>query len=325
MQLNRISLRDPALGNIEGATLLVPEGWKIEGGFQWMPALSMQANLMVRVSDPSTGAAAETLPSQQFSWPLQDMGLPLQPGSNWNGSILLAPPPDAPTFVQGVLAMQSLPQLRGGKLLKVDDLPKLAAENARLAPPGFGIRCTRLRYAFQGWEEDVTVTLTFAPMNGWTAMWWCGGVTMRAPAGTLDAATPLLSVPMRSIRISLAWHAGLEEVRKVFAQGRLQSQQDFARFQQQWQQANAQIQEMHRQTWEDRAASQDRQNFALRELLGGVETYRSPYEHRNVELPAGYMKQWMHPDGTVLLSNDVNFDPRVAGQTDWRELQRFAP
>ena len=88
---------------------------------------------------------------------------------------------------------------------------------------------------------------------------------------------------------------------------------------------NRQIQEMHRQTWEERAASQDRQNFAVREILGGVETYRSPYENRNVELPAGYAKQWMHPDGTVLLSNDVNYDPRVAGQADWRELQRFTP
>jgi hypothetical protein len=173
MKLSRISIKDPALGGIEGATLLLPEGWALEGGFVWMPLLSMQANLMVRVSDPAAGAAAETLPSQQFNWPMQDMGLPLQPGSNWNGSVLLAPPPDAAAFVQGVLAMQALPQLRGAKLLRIDDLPKLAAEHARSTPPGYGIRCTRLRYAYQGWEEQVTVTLTYAPMNGWTAMWWC--------------------------------------------------------------------------------------------------------------------------------------------------------
>lgn len=37
---------------------------------------------MVRASDPATGAAAETLPARQFSWPTQDLRLPLQPGSN---------------------------------------------------------------------------------------------------------------------------------------------------------------------------------------------------------------------------------------------------
>jgi hypothetical protein len=329
VKLEKTVLKDPAVGNIEGATLLLPEGWKLEGGFVWMPLLSMQANLLIRVTDPATGSSVEVLPSQQFNWPTRDMGLAIQPGSNWNGSILRAPPKDAAEFVQAVLAAQALPHLRGVTPVKTEALPTLAAEHARATPPKFTVRSTRLRYAFEvagkPWEEAVTVTLTQAPLNGWTAMWWCGGFTMRAPAGQLDKAVPTLSVPIQSIRISLAWHARLEEVRKVFSQGLLQNQEDFARFQQRWTQSQKEIQELHRKTWEERAASQDRQNFALREILGGVETYRNPHESRNVELPQGYKKYWINKEGTVLLSSDPNYDPRPGNTADWREMERSKP
>jgi hypothetical protein len=329
MKFDRTVIRDPAVGNLEGAALLVPEGWKLEGGFQWMPLLSMQANLLIRVTDPASGAMSELLPAHQFNWPTQDMGLPLQPGSNWNGSVLLAPPQSAEQFVQGVLAAQTLPHLRGAKAQKIEDLPKLAAEHARQTPPGFTIRSTRLRYAFEvggkPWEEDVVVTLTFAPLNGWTAMWWCSGYAMRAPAGQLDKRLPVLSVPIQSLRITLPWYARLEEIRKVFAAGRLREQQDFAAFQQQWQQHREQVQELHRKTWEERAASQDRQNAAVREILGGVETYQNPFESRKVELPTGYRDCWVNAQGQVILSNDGAFDPRPGSTHEWKRMDRVSP
>ena len=59
---DKVAVRDPWVNNIEGATLLVPEGWRVEGGITWMPNFSIQANLLIRVTDPQSGAAAETLP-----------------------------------------------------------------------------------------------------------------------------------------------------------------------------------------------------------------------------------------------------------------------
>lgn len=329
MKLERTVIKDPAVGDIEGATLLLPQGWKLEGGFVWMPLFSMQANLRIRVSDPATGASADTLPAQQFNWPTQDVGVQLQPGSNWNGSILWAPPRSPEDFVQGVLTVQTLPHLKGLKPTRTEDLPKVAAETAKLAPATFKTVSTRLRYGFEvngkAWEEDVVVTLTFAPLNGWTAMWWCNGTSMRAPGGQLDQMLPLLSVPIQSIRVTLPWYAQLEEVRKVFSQGRLKSQEDFARFQQSWKVYQAQAQESHRKVWEERAASQDRQNAARREILGGVETYKNPYEARTLELPTGYRDCWVNAQGTVLLSNDAAYDPRPGSTHEWKRMEKAAP
>jgi len=330
MKFNKVSIRDPMVNNIDSASLLVPEGWKLEGGVVWMPLFSMQANLLVRVSDPKTGASVDMLPAQQFNFPTQNMGgLAMQPGSNWMGSVLLPPPRNAAEFVQTVYIPGPLAHLRTARLVKADDMPKLAEIASRGVPGNLTFQCARLRYAYdingRAWEEDVYTTLTFSPQNGWTAMWWCSAYAMRAPAGQLDAMTPILTVPVQSTRTTLEWYAMLEEVRKVFRNGQIQGQQDQIRFQQQWTQYRAQATAAHQQAWQERQASQDRQNFAVREILGGVETYKNPFESHAVQLPHGYNNYWVNAQGTYVMTSDPNFDPRPGTTDDWRRMDRYAP
>ena len=89
MRFNRVAIHDPEVDNIEGASVLVPEGWTLGGGFQWMPMFSQQADLLIRVGDPVTGASVITLPTQRFVWTTQPLNMPI--GSNWLGSVLLPP------------------------------------------------------------------------------------------------------------------------------------------------------------------------------------------------------------------------------------------
>ena len=93
MRFNRVAIHDPDVNNIEGASLLVPEGWTVGGGFHWTPDFSQQADLLIQVNDPNTGASAFTLPSQQFVWTTQPLEMPVW--SNWLGSVLLPPAGDA--------------------------------------------------------------------------------------------------------------------------------------------------------------------------------------------------------------------------------------
>jgi hypothetical protein len=132
-------------------------------------------------------------------------------------------------------------------------------------------------------------------------------------------------VPIRSLRITLPWYARLEEIRQVFSQGRLKEQQDLARFQQAWTQSRAEIEEKHRQNWDARWKSQERQSLAMREILGGTETYTNPYESRTVDLPGGYKAYWVSNQGKVLLSDDVGVDPRQGSTEEWRKMERYTP
>jgi hypothetical protein len=327
MNFDRVTIRDPEADGMEGASLLVPEGWTTEGGFVWTPTLSMQATLPLRVSDPLTGASASTLSVQQFIWPMQAMPVPMQPGSNWLGSILLPPPESPAECVQRVYVPGPLQHLQGARLVGWADMPEVAAEAARDVPQRT-VHATRLRYAFdwggRPWEEDVYLSVTFDQPNGWTASWWCNAHALRAPAGMLDGMAPLLSVPMLSLRVSLDWSALLEHARGRFREALRSQQSDPGRrglilppeqpLDSAWRRQLAEIREAHRGAWGLWEASQDRQGAALGRVVGGLETYVDPLESRPAQLPPAEPAYWVGPGGRIVASAG----PPAGGAAEWR-------
>lgn len=328
MKFNNVTIYDPMVNNIPGATLLVPEGWTVEGGYNWMPLFLIQANMMLRVSDPQTGASVETLPLQQYVWLMQPVTW-MQLGDNYLGSVFLNPPQHPAEFVQGVWMRGPLRHLWGARLERADNLPEYASETARAQGAGRTVWAARLRYVYQyggrGWEEDVYVTLVFGQSDGVSMLWWGFGHTMRAPAGELDRMTPLLSVPIQSLSDTLEWSAMLEFVRGLFRQNRRDLLDNQIQLNQMWMQYREEMRRSHQQVFEQRQASQDRINFTRREILGGVETYRNPFESRTLELPPGYNHYWMSNDGQVIGSNEEMFDPRSDTSHEWRRMERFKP
>lgn len=326
MRFNRVGIHDPAVDNIEGASLLVPEGWTLAGGFVWMPLFAIQANLLVRLDDPSTGASVFTLPLQQFAWTMQQTFLP--PGSNWLGSVLLPPPRDAVEFVRTFLLQGALQHLAGARIVHAEDLPNLAAEISRSVGGQRTARVTRLRHAYEWggrmWEEDVYITLVYSQPSAVT-MWWCDGYAMRAPAGELDRMRPVLSVPVQSLRYSLDWEATRDHVRNLFRQNARDEVIRTGRMGELLRQHRQQLRQMHQQVWQERQVAQDRQNFVFRETLGGIETYRNPFDSRTVELPLGYQNQWVSRDGKVLLTNDSMLNPAHGSTEEWVRMERYGP
>jgi hypothetical protein len=317
------------LNNIEGATLLLPDGWTLEGGFVWLPLFFIQANLLVRASDPASGAAVETLPLQQYVWSMQPLPVPMQLGQNWLGSVLLPPPRHPAEFVQGVWMQGPLRHLQGARLDRVEDMPAYAAEFARSQGSGRTVHAARLHYTYQyggrTWEEEVYLTLVFCPPGGGLMLWYALGHTMRAPAGALARMRPLMAVAVQSLRHTLDWSAALEFVRTLYQQGRRQELADQQRLNQLWIQYREQMRQMHQQVYEERQAAQARQNFTMREILGGIETYVNPFDARTVELPPGYRHCWVSDDGYVIVNDEETFDPRADNRRRWLRMERYRP
>lgn len=77
---------------------------------------------------------------------------------------------------------------------------------------------------------------------------------------------------------------------------------------------------------DDRAASQDRRNAAVRENLGGVQTYNNPFgSSPPLQLPTTYQRYWTDAEGNVVGTNDPNADPNVGDTKEWRRLERADP
>ncbi|HEX8708618.1 MAG TPA: hypothetical protein VF723_10285 [Pyrinomonadaceae bacterium] len=339
MKFQKKTIRDPAVMNIDGATLLLPEGWKGDGGFVWDPQSSTQANLLIRVSEPNIGAVYESLPSQQFSWLLEPSFSSLPPGSNWLGATVFPPPRDAAECVQVAFMSGALQHLRGAYLVQAEDLPGYTAELGRNISPTT-VQTARLRYAFDvgggPYEEDVYVVMAFFQQLGPVSQWWCGGSSMRAPAGELDRLRPLLSVPMLSLRRTFDWSALLDFAQVEFQLNIKKQQalmtpskkgQILANFQTpagMWAERQDEIRRKHKPTWEMRLPASERENSALAQIIGGLTSYVNPFDSRRVELPSEYSAYWMSKEGHVVGSNDAAFDPSAGSTAEWKKMSPYA-
>ena len=77
------------------------------------------------------------------------------------------------------------------------------------------------------------------------------------------------------------------------------------------------------QVTDERNASQDRKNFAVRENLGGVQTFTNPYgTSQPVELPMTHKYYWTDRQGRFVGTDDPSANPNVGSTSDWRKMER---
>ena len=322
-KFTRLSVKDPGAHNIEAVSLLIPAGWKAEGGVQWLPDHLILANLLLRITDPQTGSAIEFLPGQYFGWP--PMG-PHQPqGGNYMGSILWPPVQDAPEFIRTFYASGFLGRLQGARVVQTEDFPKVAAELAQFHGGQSTARCSRVRYEYQGdgreWEEDVYVTLVYTPAI--QRIGWSGTAhSFRARRGQLDRLTPIMNTATSTLRQSPEWFGYYLYVRKLFLDRMARGIRNAGILSEAIARNSEEIRRMSEDSYRRASQSQDRISRSYSEYIRGVETYRNPYEDRPIQLPMGYDGVWVNRSGEYLLSNQSGFNPNVGSNIEWRRMER---
>jgi hypothetical protein len=325
LKFTRLSVKDPGINNIEAVSFLIPSGWKAEGGVQWFPDYSILANLLMRISDPQTGATIEFLPIQNFTW-LTQMVVPMQPGTNYLGNILWQPITDVSQFIQVFYLPQALRHLQGARVVARDDLPKLAAEVARSFGGQSSVRSARVRYEYpqagRPWEECVYCTLVYTNWQMGTLWSVHSAYSFRAPKGQLDRLTPVMNTTVSSARLSPEWYGGYMYVQKLFQDRMNQSIKNAAAISATITRNSEEIRRMFSESYRQRSESQDRIHQRFSEYIRGVETYKNPYEDRPVQLPSGYGEAWVNARGEYLLSNEAGFNPNVGDTTEWRRMDR---
>ena len=77
------------------------------------------------------------------------------------------------------------------------------------------------------------------------------------------------------------------------------------------------------QVTDQRNASQDRKNFAVRENLGGAQTFANPYNAaQNVELPTTHKYFWRDRQGNMVGTDDPSVNPNLGSSGEWRKMER---
>jgi hypothetical protein len=319
--MEKVTVRDPMVNNIVAGQMLIPKDWRFAGGMKWYPNSSHQVCFEATVSNPRGLEQYQALPWATYIWMTRPI-IPLQTGSNYMGSLVLAPgePKD-------IIEKVTIPQLRkGARVVRHYDLPDVAKFYAKAL--GSKVRSTRSRIEYtvngQPVEEDIYLTLSYVSMEigaGNTTTFWApvaSPFALRAARGQLDKVTPELLAVAHSGSVTSEWADAVAHVKSLFMKRMNQSIVDARTLSKQISANNDAILNIMREARQSRSAAEDRASKNFSDYIRGVQAYSGG--GNSYVLPSGYSHAWAGSNGQVILSNAPNFNPNTGSTTNWTPL-----
>ena len=344
MVFQRLRVIDPTgfAQPMEAYSILIPKGWKSQGGITWRvgdPCMAEAIQNRMTATSPDGKFELNFYPQQEWDWWDDEMMLQTQMQQAQNPVFrrcTIAQPMDAGQFMQGPMAQEM-----GAQVTKVEPSEELnnalrqqaQATNKQYQQAGVNLESRpsavigTLRYPDGSAGValcSIAMQVAYMPnymTGGQSASYTCQAVqkiALKCPAGKEEEARKLLSMVMSSVRINPEWQAGVQRMLNNVA---AVEQHETAKRQQIWHEAQNDIAQSQQRSWEAQQESQDRVAESWGQSLRGVETWSDPGGGK-VELSAGYNEAWSRPDGTYILSNDPLFDPSVVLKEDWKRLEK---
>ena len=341
--LDRMGFEQP----VEAFSLLLPRGWKSEGGVRWLSPQQCRGDI---VTTSVSGASADgswqlrALPTQ--TWVAADdqmMSQILQAGAN-GGGCPVRRPVDARTLLLG----DGPSDLGGATISNVRDNTDLLGllgqldNQANDLSSQYGTGITQRSSAVMAdlsWPDGSKGQVRYSVIGSVLAKadYVYGGVSrtyttmalertwLRFPAAQQAEADRLFPTILASYRANPVWADAKQ--RYLTALGNAEHANNMARIklmgEQSAEYARARSAEQDRQlrSWESGQDAQDSQHKQFVQAMREVETWNGG--EGEVELSAGYGQAWSGGDGSYILSNSPSFDPNSAfRESNWSELKR---
>lgn len=343
--LERMRVLDPSgFGQpVEAYSILVPKGWRSQGGITWEVGNTCMAECVrnrVTATSPDGRLRLDIYPLKQWDWyddPMMLQTMQQQAANPVFRRCNIAPPMDAAAYLRGPLAQEmgaeitavqpdeglngalrqqaeaGMQQLQAAGVANVEFRPSAVVGTLHFPDGSSGVALCSVSQTV-AWMPDFL-------QGGQKATYQCQAtqsVSLRCPAGQEAEARKLLSTVMSSFRVNPDWQ---KAVQQVFTNVARVEQQETAKRAAYWRKTQEEISDLQQRTWESHNESSDRIAEQWGQVLRGVETW-SDASGQRVELSAGYNEAWSRPDGTYILSNDPLFDPNVVLKEDWKKLEK---
>ena len=161
---------DPTYIGGEVCKMLIPAGWKVEGGVVWdMANTYFPADSKVRIFNPQGPEAFSGYPALYYYWSWNAWSQQtMPPGTNYSGSIVRKPIDDVFRSIAELVIPKYRRDLADARVIEKEELPKLAEEASKnmLVTPGFRniVKAGRMRFEYQEngqtVQEDVYAVLS---------------------------------------------------------------------------------------------------------------------------------------------------------------------
>ena len=301
----------------EGAyTVLVPNGWEIDGGIFRVDALSSggpgnaiaaKNDFTVR-KDRQGSVQIRWLPDVMFfdasQSPAGQMGM-FPPGSNYQG-MTVYPVMPAPQFIVSLAFPYAHPNASNVQVVEQKPLPKLAQsyqQRVYSMMPGLTFTYDAAMVTFTYDEGGVTYYERMTAMvENWgqlgAGLWGNKeSICMRAPKGELDRWEPVLSVIQNSIQINTQWLAG--ELKGQAQRGEIVAN------------TQREIQRIEQEIYEHRRKTNEEIHNDMFLTLTDQEEYVNPHTNE-VEIGSNQWKyRWVNEGGEVIYTDEESYNPNI--------------
>ncbi|MFK7894456.1 MAG: hypothetical protein AB8G23_01400 [Myxococcota bacterium] len=354
------TLTDPGMNNTVVSTVLVPEGWKTEGGAirPGSTLFNMPVLIDYLIESPD-GRSMHFFPSlsfefntqqNQFGGPAPKKLQPLQSGNFYY------PLPESPgAWMVDLASLNPAEGVTDLNLVSEEDMPEITSAlrqqnaqryqmteqmNQTTASMGFGsefdTQATKvvLEYKKDGRviEETVVMTWLYEVMinqgqvtgGSWNVL---SMQSMGGPKGTNYLEDPALNAIYQSVRMNPKWTAEMNkywmELARIKHKGNMAAIKSAGKISQIQAESSAAVSDIIMKGWTDRNASSDRIQAKTVDAIQEQTVYNTP-SGEEVKLPSFYENVYTDGNGRYLLHNDAmyepNRDPAVNGQ-DWERIE----
>ena len=342
MVFKRVTLTDPGMGNMPSHTILVPQGWRAEGGAWWPPQQfsghmpSQEVKLVspegvevvigpeMSLIDyrPRQGAMQQRPPNGSVS----ERGLPNLHMPNtldeWK------------TFYAQASETAQRPGVTNFQVVDCIEIPGPTAELRRSAQQSLAqttpdandgsitgsadgrALLVTATYQLNGRAmEEASVFATTYLANHFNFMatdkyYWTvtHHITFRGPSDAPDATLQLAALSAQSLRPTLQWARMRAEHMAKINRMNIDTQEAIAAINAETQRY---VSDLRQRSYDSRMASNERLNDKTINALTDREDYVVPGTNDYVNLPSGYDHAHYGDDGTIILTNDINYDPNA--------------
>ena len=300
--------------NEQAFSLLIPEGWQIEGGIiridptaQGGAAQSLAAKVDFKAKRDAAGSTmVHWLPDILYFDPRRSiagqMGL-IQIGSNYSGMPVYYVM-SAQDFLTQLLFPYLHPRAGNVRVIERRALPSLVKKYQQQLslfqiPLDFTYSAAAVTVVYEEngmryKEKLITVIEDMGQMGGGI---WDNKETFffRAPANEFDQLEPIISVIQGSVKINMQWLG--QEIRGQIHRGEIMLK------------TQRYIQEIDRQIVEQRQNTNAEINKDMFLTLTGQSEYVNPFTNETETGSSEWGNRWVNENGDVVYSNDTDYDP----------------
>ncbi len=337
--LKQQEFTDPARGNMPAMRLLVPEGWKVEGGVMAMPPVFRMI--------PTQFDITITAPDKRGVrfWGMQEFGytdgVRLRPFSPLDGRPYYPPPQSLGQYWTHLVQMNPYPGVTRFEVVSEEVLPELtkrvreqlrpmyestALENQQLRMSGEGKsfeadgRKLVFRYHLDGVPVEATVFTTYRrtayhyPNGAIRALMWNldNMYAVFGPQGTDYLSDPELSAIVRSRREVPEWQAAIQQSylmigQQIVAEGHARIAAQARQAATVRQSNSSELLDISFEGWKKREGMRDAGHALEVNSIHERTTYAVP-SGGQVDLPSYYQNVYTDRLGNYVLHNDANYE-----------------